>query len=61
VSITRGEWLGRCQAEYERHGVDEDSAAQWAQATTEAVYEDGTADDYSPEDAARDDMECWEP
>jgi hypothetical protein len=59
--MDRGEFRSRCQAEYERQGVDEDFAAQCAAATTEAVYEDGSHKDTSPEDAARDDMECWEP
>jgi len=56
----RDEWKRRCKAEYILAGVDAALALRAAEDTTAAVFDDGTADDYSPEDAARDDMECWD-
>ena len=57
--MSRDEFKRRCQDEYCRLGFDEEFAAWCAEATTAAAYEDGSAHERSPEEAARDDSECW--
>lgn len=49
------EWLARCAARYrERGGLDADDAMAAAQVCAEE------ADDCGPEEAADNDMDCWD-
>lgn len=60
--ITSEEWQRRCAARYmERGGVLEHAAMDMARATWECVNEGvKPADVVGPEEAADDDMACWE-
>lgn len=53
MTIEKEEWIARCKTQYaKRAGLTEDEA--------QAFDEDGTDADVTPEEAADNDMDCWD-
>lgn len=56
-TMTSEEWKKRCAAQYvEVANVEQEAANQMAEACFEDCYEEG----FHPEDAADEDMSCWD-
>ncbi|MDB5814012.1 MAG: hypothetical protein JWN23_1129 [Rhodocyclales bacterium] len=58
MTIEKEEWIARCKAQYaKRAGLTENEAQACAEVSFD---EDGDDDDVTPEEAADNDMDCWD-
>lgn len=59
--MDKQEWIDRCAARYiNRAGLDKKTAEEMALVCyTQAMDDDDDLDQFTPEDAADEDMDCW--